>query len=155
MDLPAAAPFLDQFAELRARYRFLVLWGRSGTGKTSWARHVTGDSQQVLEVNCAATPEPDLRGYKRHLHKRIVCDEASPRMVLAQKKLFQSPPCMVQLGASSTNCHAYEAFVSGTGFIACSNTWVGQLELLSPADQEWIGSNSIAVHVDEELWAAG
>ena len=76
-------------------------------------------------------------------------------MVLAQKKLFQSPPCMVQLGASSTNCHAYEVFVSGVGFIVCSNTWVGQLELLSPADQEWIGSNSIAVRVDEELWAAG
>ena len=62
---------------------------------------------------------------------------------------------MVQLGASSTNCHAYEVFVSGVGFIVCSNTWMEQVALLSPADQEWIGSNSIAVHVDEELWAAG
>ena len=76
-------------------------------------------------------------------------------MVLAQKKLFQSPPCMVQLGASSTNCHAYEVFVSGTGFIVCSNTWMEQVGRLSPADQEWIASNSIAVHVDEPLWVRG
>ena len=45
--------------------------------------------------------------------------------------------------------------MSGVGFIVCSNTWMEQATLLSPADQEWIGSNSITVHVNEELWAEG
>ena len=103
-------------------------------------------------MNCAATPEPDLRAYQRGVHKYIVCDEATPQMVLAQKKLFQSPACVLQLGASQTHCHAYDVFVSGTGFIVCSNTWMEQVELLSPADEEWVASNSIPVHVEAPLY---
>ena len=93
-----------------------------------------------------------MRQHRRSVHKHIVCDEATPEMVLAQKKLFQSPSCMLQLGASQTHCHAYDVFVSGTGFIVCSNTWMEQVELLLLADEGWMPSNSIPVHVEEPLY---
>ena len=65
----------------------MVVHGESGTGKTVWARWLFGDPQFVLEVNCASCPEPDLRDLDPLLHKAILYDEASPEMVLRQKKV--------------------------------------------------------------------
>ena len=111
-----------QFRELRSRYKFFVLDGASRTGKSSWAFWIFGDPKQVFYVNCAHCSEPDLRKFDRDVHKAILFDEATPKMVLNQRLLFQGPPCFIKLGTSTTNCHAYDVFVSGIRFIICSNT---------------------------------
>ena len=90
--LPVADAFLAQFASIKSRYKTLVLRGRSGTGKTSYARSLTGNPAEVFEVNCANCPEPEIRGFLYRVRNIISFDEATPSMVLAQKKLFQSPP---------------------------------------------------------------
>ena len=72
--------------------------------------------------------------------------------MLNQKKLFQAPACFLQMGSSTTNCHAYSVYVSGTDLVVCANTWMERLLRLSPADQEWLNSNTFTVHVDDPLW---
>ena len=150
--MPEAKLFLEHLQTIRSRYKFLVLYGPSGTGKTSYTRMLTGDPSQVFEVNCASGQEPDLRPFRHFKHKHILLDEATPELVLNQKKLFQAPSCFLQMGSSTTNCHAYNVFVSGTGLVVCANTWMERLRCLSPADQEWINSNSVVAHIDDQLW---
>ena len=143
------------YTAIRPRYPFLVLCGPSGTGKTSYAKHITGDPQEVLEVNCAACPEPDLRDFRYGLHKAILFDEANPSLVLAQRRLFQAPPCLVDLGCSTTNCHKYQVFVSGVMMVICSNTWREQVaKIPNEGDAQWLTSNSVVVDVHQVLWRA-
>ena len=145
--------WLPCFAHIRARYPFLVLEGPSGTGKTSYAKNITGNPAEVLEVNCAATPEPDLREFDSVVHKAILFDEASAAMVLSQRKLFQAPACLIDLGCSTTNCHKYQVFVSGVMMIVCSNTWSVQVHKLKhEGDAEWLRHNSVVVHVHAPLF---
>eukprot|EP00969_Alexandrium_andersonii_P247524 10937656-Alexandrium_andersonii.AAC.1 len=69
-------------------------------------------------------------------------------MVLQQRKLFQAPSADIQLGCSTTNCHAYSVFVSGTMTVICSTTWRAQVAQLTFAgDREWIEPNSVVVDV--------
>ena len=119
--VPEKEEFLEQFKQIRRRYKFLVLWGESCTGKTVWAKYLFGDAGKVLEVNCASCPEPDLREFRPLQHKGILFDEAPAEMVLRQKKLFQSPATKCRLGCSVTNCHAYDVYVSGVAMMIASN----------------------------------
>ena len=145
--------FLPHFQSIKPRYPFLVLEGPSKTGKTSFAKHITGDPTEVLEVNCANCPEPDLRDFDCNVHRAILYDEANPQLVLSQRRLFQSPTCLLDMGCSQTNCHKYQVFVSGTMMIVCSNTWSEQVDQLEhEGDAEWLQSNSIVVHVRERLF---
>ena len=130
------------------RYKFLVVVGASRTGKTVWCKWILDDPELVFETNCANCPEPDLRDFKPLKHKAILFDEASPAMVIAQKKLFQCPACFVSLGMSVTNCHSYNVFVSGVQMLICSNTWLEELEALPKAgDREWLIANTVLLDV--------
>jgi hypothetical protein len=147
---PKLKQFQAQFKKIRSRYKFFVATGGSCTGKTVWAKHITGNTAEVFYVNCASCPEPELRLLKAH-HKVILLDEASPTMILNQKLLIQGPPDFVTLGCSTTNCHAYQVFVSGIQFVICSNKWNSEVEELeSVEDREWLKANSIVLDVGNE-----
>ena len=139
---------LDQYNEIRSRYKFLVIEGLSGTGKTYFTKWMLGNPDRVFETNCAACPEPELRDFKALYHQVILFDEASPQMVIAQKKLFQAPPCFVELGCSATNCHSYKVLVSGIRLVNCSN---GRTEAVAAmklqADRDWLKENSFVLNV--------
>ena len=136
--------FLPQFRDYHARYKFFVMEGASRTGKSSWPFWLRNDPSQVFYVNCARCMEPDLRKFNWLKHKIILLDEASPEMVINQKLLMQCPPCLVKLGQSSTNCHSYDVFVSGTQMIICSNTWAKDVENMSKlGDRQWIMENQV------------
>ncbi len=145
---------LKQFERIKNMNDLLVLRGQSCTGKTIWAKCLFDDSQAVLEIICASCPEPDLRDFRPSTHKAILFDDASAEMVLRQKKLFQAPPTAVRLGCSTTNCHAYDVFVSGVAMIIASNTWKSDLAQLGrKEDAEWLKKNSIVVEVGSQpLW---
>ena len=149
--VPEKEEFLEQFKQIRRRYKFLVVWGESCTGKTVWAKYLFGDAGKVLEVNCASCPEPDLREFRPLQHKGILFDEAPAEMVLRQKKLFQSPASKCRLGCSVTNCHAYDVYVSGVAMMIASNTWETELkELKRDEDRAWLKANSIVVKVGKQ-----
>ena len=143
--------FNQQFAQVKGRYRFLVLEGKSKTGKTFFTKWMLGDPSRVYETNCAACPEPELRDFKALYHQVILFDEAAPEMVIAQKKLFQGPPCFVEMGCSTTNCHSYKVLVSGIRLVICSNGWSEAVAAMkSQADKYWLEDNSIVVDVKGE-----
>ena len=57
---------------------------------------------------------------------------------------MQGPPCPVKLGQSSTNCHAYDVFVSGVMMIICSNTWAADVDnMRKEGDRDWIFENQV------------
>ena len=114
--------WLPQYQHIKQRYMFLVLQRPSGTGKTSFAKYITGTASEVLEVNCSACPEPDLRNLDPEQRNAILFDEATPTMVLSQRRWFQAPPCWIDLGCSTTNCHKYQVWVPGMMMIVASNT---------------------------------
>ena len=150
---PLIMRFVTQFDGIsRDRYKFLVLCGRSGTGKSSLARQLICDPLETLELNCAGGAEPDLRGCNRLLHRAVLFDEGTPKMVLGQKKLFQAGPNWIQLGMSTTNCHSYKQMLGRVPLIITSNTWMELCQELSPADSEWIHANQVLVPIDEDVF---
>ena len=151
--VPCQSEFLAQFGRIQGRYKFLVLHGPSRTGKTWWARHLFQNPAVVLDVNCASCPEPDLRSFRPLVHRAILFDEGTPQMVLQQKKLFQCPNADVQLGCSTTNCHAYSVFVSGVALIIATNDWAALVaELPRSDDRDWLAANSFVEHVTTPLF---
>ena len=107
------------------------------TGKTYFTKWMIGDPHRVYETNCAACPEPELRDFKALYHQVILFDEAAPEMVIAQKKLVQGPPCFVEMGCSTTNCHSYKVLVSGIRLVICSNGWSESVaNMKSQADKD-------------------
>ena len=145
---PLVDEFNRQFTKIMSRYKFLVIEGASGTGKTYFTKWMLGNPDKVLEVNCASCPEPEIREFKALHHQVILFDEASPQMIIQQKKLFQAPPCFVELGCSTTNCHSYKVLVSGTRLVICSNGWSEAVARMSlEADKSWLADNSFVVNV--------
>ena len=145
--------FLAQFSgHAMHRYKFLVLAGPSRLGKTVFARSLSQTPERVLEINCAAGKEPDLRAYRIRHHDVIVFDEINPTQVLDQRKLFQSCAAPVQLGSSATNCHSYTVFVWQKLLVLCSNDWEVQVGLCSAAEQDWLGKNSVLLQVEAPMW---
>ena len=72
------------------RTMFLVLEGKRGTGKTQFVRGLFGP-EKTLELNCTGAMSTSLREYRPLEHKVALWDEASPELVLSNRKLFQSP----------------------------------------------------------------
>ena len=148
---PQVDEFNKQFNEIRSRYKFLVVEGKSKTGKTYFTKWMMGNPDRVFETNCASCPEPELRDFKALYHQVILFDEASPALVIAQKKLFQAPPCFVELGCSTTNCHSYKVLVSGIRLVICSNGWSEAVaSMSSQADKDWLNDNSFVLNVKGE-----
>lgn len=150
-------PLVDEvwLAEQRVeahRQRFLVIQGDSGLGKTVYAKNLLGDPALALEVNCANTPEPDLREFRATVHRLVLFDEASPQMVLRQRKLFQACASWVELGCSTTNCHAYKVWLHGVLLVVCSNDWSAAVARLEEVDRRWLGANSVVLTVTEPMW---
>ena len=84
--------FLEQLLVIRSRYKLLMLVGSACTGNTVWAKWIFGDEQNVLEVNCASCPEPDLGEFRPLEHRGILFDEASCLMVLQQNNCSKHRP---------------------------------------------------------------
>ena len=140
--IPMFEKYRKQFLQVRARYPFFVMEGKTQTAKSSWAKDIFGDPSLVHYVNAACCDEPDLRKFDFFKHRAIVYDEANPKMIIRQKILFQSTTDYVKLGQSTTNCYSYDTFVSGIMHIICSNTWTAELKKLQQDDYDWLVDNS-------------
>ena len=152
---PVVQEWLRCFCECRDRYPFLVIEGPSKLGKSQFVRQLTGRIEECCELNCISTPEPDVRLFKPHQHTIILFDEAPVKLVPAHKKLFQAPACWLELGAITTNCHSYRAWVHRTRMVICSNTWSLELaRLLHEADRQWVLQNSRHLCVNEPMWVS-
>ena len=136
---------------VRPRYKFLVLVGPSGLGKTQYAKSLVGKGR-ALELNMAAAPEPDLKEFNPNVHDLILFDECPAKVILRQKKLFQAPAVKVALAASVTGCYSYSVWVHQKLLVVCSNVWHHELRSLPQEDREWLVCNSLVYTVEVPLW---
>jgi hypothetical protein len=134
------------------RKPFLVLEGPSQVGKTAYARSLCGDPSATLELNCANTTMVQLKAFDSGRHKAIIWDELAAKVVVAEKKVFQAPCCLLDLGASPTGQHVYHVYLADTVHIICSNKWTSDLGGLTWEDRLWITKNQVHVVVDQPLW---
>ena len=138
------------YEQLEERYRMLVLYGPSRTGKSRLARSLFGiDNTLVVDVQHA--DHPDLRAFRRHHHKAVLLDEvAHPRFVVGNKKLLQAHVDGAILGQSATQLYTYEVFLWRVPIVLTTNNW--DLGGMSAADADWIGANCVAVHIAEPVY---
>ena len=146
--------FLPQFQNTQlSRRKFLVLEGRSCVGKTEYARGLVSGPHELLELNCAnQSQHVDLRALSPGTHKLVLWDEASPQLILNNKKLIQGQACQVQLGQTNTSCHSYAVFPWGVMMVVCFNNWSTALRSVSVEDEKWLRANSVHVKVTKPLW---
>jgi hypothetical protein len=149
--IPTVTEWLTSFGELRDRYRFLVLDGASGLGKTRLAANMT-TADKFLLVDCASSTTPDLLDFQRCRHDVVLYDEAHVDMIIKNKKLFQSGIDIAKLASSATNNCAYSVWMHRVKQIVCSNVWEDELKLLPDGDRDWINKNSVYVKVTSPLW---
>ena len=141
----------EDHVAVKPRYKFLVLVGPSGLGKTQYAKSLV-ENGRALELNMAAAPEPDLKEYHHDAHDLVLFDECPAKVILRQKKLFQAPAAKVSLAASATGCYSYSVWVHQKLLVVCSNVWHHELRSLPHEDVEWLVSNSLVYSVDRPLW---
>jgi hypothetical protein len=141
-------------APFQRRKKFLVLEGPSGMGKTEFARHLAG-AEATLELNCAnCGNHPDLRRHDALKHLVVFCDEAPPRMVAANRKLFQAPATMLDLGHSPTGRDVYRVFLGDSCIVVSSNSWTAEAAELPEEARAWLQANSVLVKVDAPMFEA-
>ena len=112
-----------QYEELLERYKVLVLFGPSCTGKSRLARALFGDSRAlVVDVQHAA--HPDLRAYRRGAHRAILLDEMfSPGFIVRNRKLLQAHVDGAILGQSATQLYTYKVFLWRTPIMITTINW--------------------------------
>ena len=140
----------QQYTELMDRYKFLVLDGKSRTGKSRFAANRT-TPEKFLNVDCSSATEPDMRCFDREKHDVVLWDEATPELVLRVKKLAQASIDEVRLGQSATNVNSYVVWFHRVKLIVASNVWAASLERCAMEDREWLNANSFYVWVDSPL----
>ena len=82
----------------------------------------------------------------------VVFDELSGRHVIDQKKLFQYANGPIELGCSTTNCHAYTVYVHKKKFVICTNTWQADIDGMPHCDRSWLVSNAVVLSVNTPMW---
>ena len=154
--VPEVVRFLrayDTFGEPRAplaRKKICVLYGPSRMGKTEYVRSLFAQGS-VMELNCANMKDVCLVGFDHNAHRCILWDEATVSLVVQNRKVFQHPCALVDLGHSPTAQHVRRYWLNDAVSFLCNNTWLSDLQKLTPEDREWVESNSVVVPVFEHL----
>ncbi len=169
--IPEVEAWKEQYQQAKSRYKFLVLDGKSQTGKTRFAYSLSpppttaGSSpppipgqqppsrlpSKVYYCDCSGGL-PDLRKFNRRLHKVIVLDEISPKQAIVLKKILQCSNDDALMGASPTMQHAYVVNTYRTMIVITTNTWQAGIGKMPGADYEWLQANSVVINVQQPLW---
>ena len=134
---------------LEPRYKFLVLNGPSRLGKSEFGRQIF---RRTLTVECANVEEPRLLECSPDKFDAIAFEEASWRMAVRNKALFQAGTNVVFLGQSRCQEHSYPLLLHAVPLVIMTNDWLqgateSDVELVS-----WCRANSVVVNVSEPLW---
>ena len=136
---------------LQTRKRCLVLQGPSRTGNTEFVRGLF-PLGAVHELNCANLKHVCLDGFESTKHSAILWDEAGASLVSNNRKMFQHPQCMVDLGHSPTGQHVKRYFLGNACSILTTNRWHEDVARLAQSDQEWLRANMVVFDVTAPLW---
>ena len=144
--------YLNQYkVEDKFRFKFYVLDGPSGLGKTEAVR-LQYPIGALLELNCQNTDSPNWRLFDRDQHVAILLDEATPQLCINFKKEIQADNTLCVEGTSGTNMYAFTCWFYRVQFIVACNRWNWDLWYLDPEDYDWMTQNSIVETVDEHTF---
>ena len=142
----------QQYAEDEMRYKFLVLSGETGLGKTEFAKSLVENPESMLELNCANTLYPPMRHFSPVLHELILFDEISAQAIITNKKLFQAGPAWIHWRSSPTNNLIYQVMVHKVKMVVSTNSWEADLAAADEHDRRWLLGNSMVLKVLSPLW---
>ena len=146
----AVQQWKQQYDQAEERYKMLVLYGPSCTGKSRLARSLFG-TEHTLVVDVQHALHPDLRDYRRPQHQAVLLDEvSSPKFLCDNKKLLQAHVDGAKLGQSPTQLFAYEVFLWRTPLMLTTNNF--NYSGYSKEDVDWIETNAVAVCIDQPVW---
>ena len=147
---PDIEAWMMHFEEVDDRYKFLLLFGPSRTGKSRLARALFGN-ERTLVVDILNAEHPNLKAFSRSKHRAILLDEMkSADFIVKNKKAMQSHVDGAELGQSPTQQFVYSAFLWRTPLIITTNNF--DLSTMAPVDREWVLANAVAVHIAEPVW---
>ena len=106
----------------------------------------------VLELNCSRLELCCLRDFSVLRHKCIMWDEAHPRLVARNRKLFQHPACWLDMNHSPTGQHVWKVWVNDACSILLTNSWEEDLLTLDDAAIAWVRANSMVLTIDRKLF---
>jgi len=133
-----------------SRFKFLVLTGPSQMGKTQYAKSLFG-AENTLVVPCQNVASPNLKDFRRGVHKAILFDEVSSQLIHDNKAVFQANNDIVVLGQSPTQEYVYKVFLYGVALICCTNQWMTGIQKDSE-EEEWLLANSIVYDCNEKMY---
>ena len=136
-----------------SRKRCLVLQGPSRLGKTEFVRGLFPVGS-VLELNAAGLTSICLHGFDPLVHRCLLWDEASPKLVADNRKVFQHPACWLDLGHSPTGQHVVQVFLNDCCSILTSNSWHMDVRKLPHDAAAWLDQNVVVFDVTKPLWEA-
>ena len=127
----------SQYEVERLRYKFLVIWGRSLTGKTEFARSLFQNAF-IHSDNIA------WAGYDEEKHDAVIFDDIKMiyKMVSDNRALFQASGTAMQQ-TSATNMYALTVDVTAKPLVVTSN--------YEPRG-EWLWANAVVMHVSGPLY---
>ena len=79
-------------------------------------------------------------------------DEAHPRLVARNRKLFQHPACWLDMNHSPTGQHVWKVWVNDACSILLTNSWEEDLLTLDDAAIAWVRANSMVLTIDRKLF---
>ena len=113
---------------------------------------VSVSGQAVLELNAANVEYVTLSGFDASLHRCFLWDEALPKLVTTNRKVFQHPACWVDLGHSPTGQHVVNVLLNDCCSVCATNSWCSVVEKLCEEDQAWRAANVVVCVVSVPLW---
>lgn len=149
--IPDVVEWSRQYDQLRSRYKFLILDGKSGTGKTRFCYNLAGEPTAVCYCDCSSGM-PDLRHFCRKQHSVLLLDEIGADSVIQIKKVMQAGIDVCSLGSSPTQQHVYRVCTFQTKIVVATNIWKRTVVNLPREDQDWLEANSYYVFVNGPLW---
>lgn len=134
------------------RFKFLVLVGGSGLGKTRWACHLFG-VEYTLVVDCQDAEEPNLNLWRPDFHLCLVLDEANPKLVLRCKTLLQSGVEGAILYQSRCQGFARYFNLYMCPIVICTNEWIDDLRHpVESHPKNWLLDNSFVIRADSHMF---
>ena len=134
-EVPEARTWLQCFMEDQLRYPFLVVLGRSRTGKTEWAQTLF-TQPLVLKVGSLEHFPDGMRKFRKGYHDGIVLDDLRDMRFLVehQEKVQGKYNAAVEFASTPSGQHAYVKDLFATPVVVTANYSTRNLQLLEEDD---------------------